>query len=101
MITEVTEDTFNGFVSNGKPAFVYFWATWCQPCKQASKMIDTLSKRHEDIAFGKINVDTVRNGLLEKHYVESVPAFIFFKKGEPVATQTGLSTLYELEKMFA
>jgi cytochrome c biogenesis protein CcmG/thiol:disulfide interchange protein DsbE len=40
-----------------RPVFVYFWASWCVPCKEEAPILEALSREYGDrIAFVGINI---------------------------------------------
>ncbi|OZI20573.1 hypothetical protein CAL26_24085 [Bordetella genomosp. 9] len=45
----------------GKPIVVNFWATWCPPCVKEMPELDELHKRHPQVTFLGLAVDTAAN----------------------------------------
>jgi thioredoxin 1 len=72
-----------------KPVLVYFYADWCQPCKELKPVLDQLE------AEEKQNVDLLRldsdaNPKLSEHFeINSLPYFIIFKNGKNVWSHSG------------
>jgi len=58
-----------------QPVLVYFWATWCGPCKLMSPLLNLAANNYSDrLKIVKMEVDP--NPLAVKKYaVEGVPAF--------------------------
>jgi len=45
----------------GAPVLINFWATWCPPCVKEMPDLDELSRRHPDVRFVGLAVDTAVN----------------------------------------
>lgn len=45
---------------NGKVAIIDFWATWCAPCKESTKELESLHRRYKDrgVVIIGISMDT-------------------------------------------
>lgn len=71
------------------PVLVDFYADWCGPCKMMAPIVEQLAKEYDGkIKVGKCNTDD-NMPLTQKYRVASIPTFIVFKGGEPVATYMG------------
>jgi len=88
MVQDVTDQTFQEFVSGNKVAVVDCWAAWCGPCRFLSPIVDELAEENKDIAFGKLNVDS-NNAIPMKYGVMSIPTLLYFKDGEMVDKTIG------------
>jgi thioredoxin 1 len=98
-VSPATEKSFQEDVLNSKvPVFVDFYAPWCGPCKKMDPVVAELSKQFDGkVKFVKIDVDD--NGkLAEQFNIESIPTFIFYKKGKEVDRNAGLSEKADLTK---
>ena len=68
---------------------VDFFGTWCQPCKMMTPTVDKLAESLTGQA------EVVRVDIEEGHEaatkfgVRTVPTFMVFKDGKPVATKSG------------
>ena len=69
-----------------------FYADWCAPCKAMiptiNSLIEEYNKEGSDVEIRKINVD-VESELTQKYEIRGIPALVFVKDGETVATLTG------------
>ena len=85
---EVTDDTFEEFVTDNPAAVVDCWAAWCFPCRVLSPMLEQLAGEYGEIAFGKLNVD--ENPATAVQYgIMSIPTLLYFKDGKLVDRTMG------------
>jgi len=68
-----TEWKFNG----DKPAIIYFYAVWCNPCKMMTPGVEELSEEYDGkVDFYKVNLDT--NVMLVKEFqITNIPSILF------------------------
>lgn len=72
-----------------KPVLVDFFATWCGPCQKMAPIIDELAEEMADkVTIGKLDVEQAQASA-GSFQVMSIPTFILFKGGEPVARTEG------------
>ena len=78
---------------------VDFFATWCNPCRMQSPIIDEIAKEKEGIIkVCKLDVDNAPEWA-EKYDVMSIPTFIVFKNGEPEKITVGMQPEENLKEM--
>jgi thioredoxin 1 len=89
-VINLTDSNFSSEVlSSAVPVLVDFWAPWCGPCLQLSPVIDEIANERAGKAkVGKVNVDD-NPALAGQFRVNSIPALIFFKGGQPVGQLVG------------
>lgn len=89
-VLNLTDANFQEEVLNSQvPVLVDFWAPWCGPCIQLSPVIDEIANETVGKAkVAKVNVDE-SPGLAGQFRVNSIPALIFFKGGQPAAQLVG------------
>jgi len=82
-------ETFQDIIKGDKPVLVDFFATWCEPCKAMSPVIESVGKELQgQVRVLKIDVD--KNPVIAARYqVQSVPTFFIFRKGEVVWRNAG------------
>ncbi len=91
-IVDVTEATFQSEVvdrSMQVPVVVDLWATWCEPCKQLSPMLERLAAQDGGSwVLAKIDVDANQR-IAQVFGVQSIPTVIAVAGGQPVEAFAG------------
>lgn len=89
MTNHLNSSELEALLAQGKPVIVDFFATWCQPCKSMFPVVEALA---QDLAgqaeVAKVDIEEAHEAAA-KFGVRSVPTFIAFKEGRPVATRCG------------
>ncbi len=99
MALEITTQNFDEMVLNSdKPVLIDFWAEWCGPCRMVGPIVDDLHKHYEGKAIvGKVNVDEQQE-IAAKYGIRNIPTILFFKNGEIVDKNVGVSPKSDLAK---
>ncbi len=88
-VLHLDTSNFNKEVLDSKGVvLVDFWASWCNPCKMLSPILDEVSKVVE-AKITKVNVDEV-DELSNKYKIRTIPTMIIFKDGKVIDTINGL-----------
>ncbi len=78
---EVTDSSFDEFVSKNKFAVIDCWAAWCGPCNMLSPVVEQLAVENPNITFGKLNVDENQR-IPMKYGIMSIPTLLYFRDGK-------------------
>ena len=75
---ELTTENFSETVNSDKIVLVDFWATWCGPCRQFGPIFESVSEKHPDIVFGKVDTDAQQE-LAASAQISSIPTLMIFR----------------------
>jgi len=80
-----------------QPVLVYFWASWCGPCRLTAPLVEGIaSSYHDRLKVIKMEVDP-NPETVSMCKVEGVPAFRFFEGGEVKKASEGAISKQKLE----
>jgi putative thioredoxin len=85
-VVDVTDETFADVVqiSATVPVVVDLWATWCEPCKQLSPVLERLAAEGAGSwLLAKVDVDA-NPQIASAFGVQSIPSVVAVVKGQPV-----------------
>jgi thioredoxin 1 len=98
MATAVTESTFEQEVLRSEePVLVDFWAEWCGPCHAVSPILDRIADER-GLKLVKVNIDEEQE-LSIRYGIQSIPAMVLFKAGEPAAATIGARPKGQIEQL--
>lgn len=81
--------------SYDNPLVVYFFATWCGPCKKMGPVFEEFKRtKATSYSFLKINIEEEAN-LAEKYNVNQIPTIIFFNKKQELGRILNSKTTIE------
>ncbi|SHE66084.1 thioredoxin family protein [Chryseobacterium takakiae] len=95
---------FQEIINSERPVLIDFFATWCQPCKVQSSVLNTVKENvGESARIIKVDVDQYP-ALAAQYGVRGVPTLAVFKNGEMLWKESGVhdvNTLTRLLKQYA
>lgn len=85
-VVTVTDATFEKEILRAElPVLIDFWATWCQPCKQQSPIVEEVARElNGKLKVAKIDVDANPRSA-QSFRIQSVPQLFVVHEGQVVA----------------
>lgn len=99
-VIEIADSVFETEVLKAtQPVLVYFWASWCGPCRLMTPLINSAAATYSDrLKVVKMEVDP--NPVAVAQYkVEGVPALRLFKNGEVVGSVEGIDSKQKIASL--
>ena len=95
---------FQELIESERPDLIDFFATWCQPCKVQSSVLNSVKENVGDTArIVKIDIDQYPQ-IASENGVRSVPTLAIYKDGKLLWKESGIhdvNTLTNLLKQYA
>lgn len=94
----LTSAEFESLINENELVFIDFWAEWCAPCKQFSKVYEQVADQFPGIVFAKVNIEEQQE-LADFFEIRSIPHLMVFKDSIVIYSDAGSmpeSTLKEL-----
>ena len=89
-IKKVIEESKNNVV------IVDFWATWCNPCKQLTPILEkVVLKMNGKVKLVKVDIDK-NQSLAQQMQIQSVPTVLAFFEGKPINGFAGMKSEEEV-----
>ena len=84
----LTDKNFDHHFAQAKLLAIDFWAPWCEPCKDFSRIFQEAAVEFPTVQFATVNVDEEKN-LAQDFSVKSVPTFAIIRNQVMVFHQAG------------
>ena len=95
---ELTNDTFESTISDADIVIVDFWAPWCSPCKNFGPIYESVSEKHDDIVFAKVNTEDEQE-LGASFQIRSIPTLMIFREKVILYSEAGMLAEPQLEEL--
>ena len=83
-------EQFNDIIKSNTPIVVDFHATWCQPCKMMTPILQQVKGQlGENVRILKIDVDKNQE-IAARYQVRSVPTLMIFQNGQKKWSGSGV-----------
>ena len=87
---------FQELIQSERPVLIDFFATWCQPCKVQSSVLNSVKEQvGEKARIVKIDVDQFPT-IASENGVRGVPTLAIFKNGELLWKESGVHDVNSL-----
>ena len=87
---------FQELIDSERPVLIDFFATWCQPCKVQSSVLNSVKEQvGEKARIVKIDIDQFPS-IANEYNVRGVPTLAVFKNGEMLWKESGVHDVNSL-----
>jgi len=97
---ELTKENFEQTVLDNDTVFVDFWAEWCGPCRSFAPTYESVSEKHDDIVFAKVNTE-LEQELAGYFQIRSIPTLMVFRENVILFSQAGALPAQMLDDLIA
>lgn len=95
---DITGEQFASTIEGNDIVLVDFWAEWCGPCKQFGPTYSTVSEKHPDVLFTKVDTEAEQQLAAEAN-ITSIPTLMAFREKVLVFSQPGALNAQQLEQV--
>ena len=95
---DITKDNLQDTIANNEIVIIDFWAPWCGPCKSFAPIYDTVSEKHDDVVFAKVNTEDEQE-LAASFQIRSIPTLMIFRDQIAIFSQAGMLPESALEEV--
>jgi len=93
------EEELNFFLRSNKLLLVKFFTTWCLPCRELQKNLESLLKEKKDLVVLEVDAEKF-NTLAQKpeFAVRAVPTLFLFQDGRMIKKASGSMSIHQLKE---
>lgn len=95
---DITGEQFASTIEGNDIVLVDFWAEWCGPCKQFGPTYSSVSEKHPDVLFTKVDTEAEQQ-LAAEAGISSIPTLMAFREKVLVFSQPGALNAQQLEQV--
>ena len=97
---DLTQDTLQSTIADNGIVIIDFWAPWCGPCKSFAPTYESVSEKHDDVVFAKVNTEDEQE-LAASFQIRSIPTLMIFRDQIAIFSQAGMLPESALEEVIA
>jgi|WetSurMetagenome_2_1015567.scaffolds.fasta_scaffold443658_2 thioredoxin 1 len=98
--SNLTVDNLQSTLDNNNMVLIDFWASWCGPCRSFGPVFESVSEKHKDLTFMKVDTEAEQE-LASMFGVQSIPTLAVFREGILLYREAGALPEASLEKLIS
>lgn len=99
-VVNLTAENFDETIQDNDCVIVDFWAKWCGPCLAFAPVFESLSEKHPQVVFAKVDIEK-ETTLADDFQIRSIPFLMIFRREFAVFAESGTQTQKSLDDLIA